>query len=136
MKPTKLITAFIMCAIPASIVVAKPANNTATEFEFVAKDSSIATKTCIAAASNDVSAVKSNTRKAFDGNYRLLSHTLSCNGIDINRFAHSFGADDTNEFLNKRVSSQYRIDDSIEIIDISGSYPPLTGKVQVIVSGK
>ncbi|WP_171022369.1 DUF3718 domain-containing protein [Thalassotalea litorea] len=128
MKRTNLLALIATCTLPTSVLAA--------DIEFVAKDSSLATKTCIAAASNNVSELKMNTRRGFDNNYRLLSETLSCNGLDINSFAHAFGASNTNALLNNRVSRKYRIDDNVDIIDISGSYPPLTGKVQVIVSGK
>ncbi|TKB45709.1 DUF3718 domain-containing protein [Thalassotalea mangrovi] len=120
----------------ACLIAAVPVGALASDFQFVAKDSSIATKTCIAAASNDLPGLKRNGRQGFDGNYRLMSLTLTCNGVDVNSFAQSFGATSTNDFLNRRVSSQYRVDEEVNIIDVSAHYPMVNGQLQVMVSGK
>lgn len=130
MNRARLITVLIAGALPLSTLASE------AQYEFVAKDSSIATKTCISAASNDVSSLKKYARQGFDGNFQLMGLSLTCNGVDVNSFAQSFGATDTNDFLNGRVSRKYQVDNNVDIIDISGAYPPLTGNVQVVVSGK
>ncbi|TLU66817.1 DUF3718 domain-containing protein [Thalassotalea litorea] len=125
----------LMSAIATALIVAS-ASSQAVEHEFIAADNSNETKTCISAASDDLSSLKKYVRRSFDNNVRLMSHALKCNDQDINTFAHTFGAQDTSEYLNGKVSSKYRIDDSVQIIDTSAYQPDTQGKVVIIVSSK
>ncbi|TKB47702.1 DUF3718 domain-containing protein [Thalassotalea mangrovi] len=109
----------------------------AVEYEFVAADNSVATKTCVAAASDNLSDLKKAVRRSFDGNTKLMSLSIACNDQDINSFAHTYGAVDTGEYLNRRVPKAFKVEDDVQIIDISAYQPSdISKKVVVYVSSK
>ncbi|WP_394174239.1 DUF3718 domain-containing protein [Thalassotalea litorea] len=125
----------LLSAIAAGLIVAS-ATSSAVEYEFVAVDNSNETKTCVSAVSDDLATLKMQVRRSYGNNVRLMSQILRCNEQDINTFAHTFGAQDTSEYLNRRVSFKYRVDDSVEIIDISAYQPDVNGKVVIYVGSK
>ncbi|WP_371378898.1 DUF3718 domain-containing protein [Thalassotalea aquiviva] len=109
----------IMTSIAAMGLLAITSTTQAVEYEFVAADNSPATKTCLYAVTNDLTGLKFMATRLFSRNYRKLSQEISCNGLDINHFAHTYGAYETSAFLNKRVLPKHRINYSVEIIDIA-----------------
>ncbi|QDP00437.1 DUF3718 domain-containing protein [Thalassotalea sp. PS06] len=112
------------------------ATSQAAEYEFIAADNSVETKTCVYAAADDLQGLKKQVRRSYDNNVRYMSQLLRCNDQDINTFAHTYGAEGTAGYLNNRVSAAYRVDESIEIIDVSKADSTNQGKVTVYVMSK
>lgn len=124
-------------SIVSGIVLALgTATSQAAEYEFIAADNSVETKTCVYAAADDLQGLKKQVRRSYDNNVRYMSQLLRCNDQDINTFAHTYGAEGTAGYLNNKVSGKYRIDKSVEIIDISKAESTTQGKITVYVVSK
>ncbi|NMP16036.1 DUF3718 domain-containing protein [Thalassotalea sp. Y01] len=108
-------------------------NSMAANVTFVAKDNSIATKLCVHAVNNDVSAMKTylrrnaaNSVRDLSGQARMAASQIKCNNTNLVEFTAQYGADNTFNYLNRRARSKYRIDNNVEIIDLSKTLAPNT----------
>ncbi|QBY04037.1 DUF3718 domain-containing protein [Thalassotalea sp. HSM 43] len=108
-------------------------NSMAANVTFVAKDNSIATKLCVHAVSNNLSATKTYLRRVAGNVVRdqgaqvhLATEQIKCNNTNLVEFTAQYGADNTFNYLNRRASSKYRIDNNVEIIDLSKTLAPNT----------
>lgn len=136
MKHTITLISVTTLAFVIIALLMAPFEGRAAEFEFVASDNSTETQTCLYAVTDDLSGLKRTVRTGFDGNYKLMSHILKCNDQDINSFTAAYGAKNTSAFLNRRVSAKYKVDDSVDIIDISQVGSDKYDKIIVYVTSK
>ncbi|TKB47156.1 DUF3718 domain-containing protein [Thalassotalea mangrovi] len=136
MKHPISLTSVTALAVMVIALLLAPFKGHAVDYEFVAADNSTETKACLYAVTDDLSGLKLMASRGFDRNYKRMSLELKCNGQDINHFSHSYGAVETSAYLNKRVSSKFRVDDDIEIIDISSAKPNAEGKAVIYIASK
>ncbi|MFT7201038.1 MAG: hypothetical protein ACI9UD_002704 [Glaciecola sp.] len=94
----------------------------ATEYEFVAMDSSKETKLCVAAVTNDMKKL----RRLISHNYgmrdigRTVAKTVLCNDVIIANFAYEYQANDTVDYLDRYTPRKYKkMRTSITIKDIT-----------------
>jgi hypothetical protein len=93
---------YVHTAISMLICVSFPV--AAEEFEFVADDHSKQTKLCVAAASNDLVALKRSIRSLRRSPHektQVLVDSVRCNGVTPTRFARQYKAADSLAFLNQ-----------------------------------
>ncbi|WP_371187958.1 hypothetical protein [Thalassotalea maritima] len=107
---------------------------------FVAADNSMPTKLCVNAVQNDLQTTKSLMRRMTGSTLRspgaqvkMVSETILCNDVDIVKFTAMYGADDTFNYLNHHTSWKYKIDDSVDIIDLSAG---VDHNIVIMVSAK
>jgi hypothetical protein len=94
----------------------------ATEYEFVAMDSSKETKLCVAAVTNDMKKL----RRLISHNYGMrdigstVAKTVLCNDVIIANFAYEYQANDTVDYLDRYTPRKYKkMRTSITIKDIT-----------------
>lgn len=102
-----------------------------SQHSFKAANHSNDTKICLAAASDNLSALKSSLRRVSgiaDGasnttktKYGLA--TIQCNDLDIVAFTNQFQASDTLKYINRRAPLKYRIDNNVTITDLAKLAP-------------
>jgi hypothetical protein len=69
-------------------------------YKFIANNSSVETKLCVAAGMNDKQKLRRLISTTLDSKY-LLANSVVCNGKLISHFAYQYGASDTFKMLNK-----------------------------------
>ncbi|MXR67418.1 DUF3718 domain-containing protein [Shewanella sp. JBTF-M18] len=89
-----------------------------TRYQFVAKDSSAETKICIAAGSDNSSALKRKLVN-YDHNMRFGVNSISCNGLSLAQFAHQYQALQSFQFLERHSSIANRVKTKVSIIDLA-----------------
>ncbi|QSX36390.1 DUF3718 domain-containing protein [Shewanella sedimentimangrovi] len=108
----------------------------ATDYVFVANDSSLETKMCIAAGSDNRSALR--MRMTSDrANARYHANTIVCNGASLAQFAHQYGAQKTYNYLAPLTKNKYLYDEKVTIKDLTYAEPKGAHQtVYVMVSGQ
>jgi hypothetical protein len=90
-----------MAAMLCSSFIALPSQ--ATNYQFVALDSSTETKLCVAAGSNDLKMIRKHLRQSSES-IRRVSNNVLCNNMAIAHFAYKYDADKTFKVLNRASS--------------------------------
>ncbi len=101
MKSLVSLTVLTCCAFQAH----------ATEYRFVADDISAATRFCVAAAEDDIDALRSQLRKMRQSPHhqvRSIVNTVRCNDQPAAQFAHQYGATDTFAYLYRLTTREQR----------------------------
>ena len=99
-------------------------NANATKYEFIATDSSIETKMCVVAGSNNKDGLKNalrlNMGSSAINSKRFAVNYITCNDMVMAHFAHKYNALDTFLYLNHFTSKKDKIPTtSVEIKDIA-----------------
>ena len=85
------------------------------QYSFIADDDSLETQICIAAASNDLLAVKnaiskiSTKAKSMKGKIRQVILKITCNDMDLVKFSAIYHAVDTFGYFNKKAPRKMRL---------------------------
>jgi len=88
-------------------------NANATKYKFIAADSSIETKMCVFAASNNKLGLKSSmrfsTRNSSINARKFTVNNILCNDMVMAHFAHKYDALDTFAYLNRFTAKKNKI---------------------------
>ena len=108
----------------AVVIVLLSLNADATKYEFIAKDSSVETKICVLAGSNNKSElrqlIRKNKNESSHFSSRAIANNVTCNDMVMAHFAHKYDALDTFKYLNNFTKGENKIPTtSIEIQDIT-----------------
>ncbi|MCG9746553.1 DUF3718 domain-containing protein [Shewanella sp. Isolate8] len=112
------------------------ATHTNPHYQFVARDNSVETKICIAAGSDNSSALKRKLVN-YDHNMRFGVNSISCNGLSLAQFSHKYQAQQSYLFLERHSSIANRVKTKVSIIDLAGNQSFAGGEpIMVMVSAK
>ncbi len=90
-------------------------NKVYAQYSFIADDDSLETQICVAAASNDLFALKeaiskiSTKAKSMKGKIRQVILKISCNNMDLVNFTAIYQAVDTFGYFNKKAPKKMRL---------------------------
>jgi hypothetical protein len=110
MKFSKVIPVTVCAVVAACFSFSVKAN----QYEFIAADSSLETKTCIAAVKDDVwnhrKTVKQFSHQRPDVSMqRVIVNKLRCNDMNIVQFASLYGAYDTAAYMSQYLKTKVTI---------------------------
>lgn len=130
----------ILTLIFAVIFVLVALNAKATEYKFIATDSSPETKMCVLAGSNNKLGLKRAIRFGVRGSAintkRFTINNITCNDMVMAHFAHKYDAFDTFKYLNRFTTKKNKIPiTSVEIKDIAAALNRNDEKTKVIYVG-
>ncbi|GAA0858369.1 hypothetical protein [Aliiglaciecola litoralis] len=113
----------------------------AAEYEFIAGDSSIETKTCIAAVTNDTEAMISNLkmlgRRGTSLSYRSFVNSFWCNDQYIGNFAKTYHAENSLAYLDKYTNKwNKKRQSNITIKDLASKPTSEEDTIVVLVSSR
>ncbi|QYJ91777.1 MULTISPECIES: DUF3718 domain-containing protein [Shewanella] len=114
---------------------ANTSTNTNANYRFVAQDSSAETKICIAAGSDNSSALKRKLVN-YDHNMRFGVNSISCNGVSLAQFAHQYQASQSFQFLERHSSIANRVKTKVSITDLASNRSGGGEPIVVMVSAK
>ncbi|MBA6390896.1 DUF3718 domain-containing protein [Colwellia sp. BRX10-3] len=115
-------------------------NSNATKYEFIATDSSIETKMCVFAGSNNKDGLKNalrlSSRSSAINSKRFAVNSITCNDMVMAHFAHKYDALDTFSYLNHFTSKKDKIPTtSVEIKDIAAVFNRKNEDTKIIYVG-
>ncbi len=119
-----------------TLLLAATQQSVASETNFIAKDNTIETRLCIAAASDDSSTLKSLIRHSYKRHTREIANNFNCNGVSLARFAYDFDAKNTFEYLNRYSHSSNRVKQSVIIKDLAANKTKKMPKTVVVSAGR
>lgn len=111
----------LLAGIAVSAIVAgsyAPASF-AQQYKFVATDNSNETRFCVKAGNNDVKGVKSLLRKMGIHDRKVNINTIRCNDVSPAKFAYTYHADSSFNFLNKYSIGRNKVNPSVTIRDVA-----------------
>ena len=114
----------ILSLISVVVIALLPFNANTTNYQFIATDTSIETKICVHAGSNNKLELKNALRQSTRGtaivNKKFSVNNITCNDMVMAHFAHKYDALDTFAYLNVLTNKKDRIyPTSVEIKDIA-----------------
>lgn len=92
----------------------------ATEYRFVAADSTPETQMCVAAGSNKIGKLRMQMSDNY-GSPRYHANSVQCNGKSLAQFAHQYGADRTYRYVAAHSYDRNRAIESVTIQDLSAA---------------
>lgn len=96
-------------------------NAVAQDYIFKGTDNTIETKLCVTAGQNNSGKLKSAIRKTnVRSSYRVVNN-IECNGMSLAKFAYTYNAMDTFEYLNQRSFLQNKVNTSVTIQDVASN---------------
>ncbi|WP_372872855.1 DUF3718 domain-containing protein [Shewanella sp.] len=119
---------------PALVIGLSTAN--ATEYRFVATDTTPETLMCVAAGNNNTGKLRmAMTRQS--GSIRYHANSIACNGKSMAQFAHQYGADKTYALLAAHSYDRHKAIESVTIKDLSAANTERSDEiVYVMVSSR
>ena len=129
-----------MKTLTLAVVFVLSFNANATKYEFIATDSSIETKMCVFAGSNNKDGLKNalrfNPGRSAINSKRVAVNSITCNDMVMAHFAHKYNALDTFSYLNRFTSKKDKIPTtSVEIKDIAAVFNHKNEDTKIIYVG-
>ncbi|MFD2165401.1 DUF3718 domain-containing protein [Thalassotalea euphylliae] len=110
-------------------------NALASQYKFVAMDSSHETKLCIHAGANQAKKMKVTLRRMGIHERKANINSIRCNDVSPAKFAHEFGANETFNYLNKLSFGKNKVKSSVTIKDVAQNQPK-PAKVVYVSAGR